>query len=96
LRDVALTAPYMHDGSLATLADVVWHYDQADSSGTLGVSELSPLLLTAQDRDDLVAFLNSLTGEPGPKGILGDPSKVGGDLDGGLGCVSLDDGGVSP
>ena len=94
LRDVALTAPYMHDGSLATLADVVWHYDQADSSGTLGASELSPLLLTAQDRDDLVAFLESLTGEPGPKEIVGDPAKAGGDLDGGLSCAPQDGGGV--
>ena len=73
LRDVALTAPYMHDGSLATLSDVVWHYDQADSSGTLGTSELSPLTLSAQDRDDLVAFLESLTGDPGPKEIIGPP-----------------------
>jgi cytochrome c peroxidase len=84
LRDVALTAPYMHDGSLATLSDVVWHYNQADSSGTLGTSELSPLTLNAQDRDDLVAFLESLTGVAGPKEILGPPPVADENPDGGL------------
>jgi cytochrome c peroxidase len=91
LRDVALTAPYMHDGSLATLSDVVWHYNQADSSGTLGISELSPLTLSALDRDDLVAFLESLTGEPGPKEILGPPPVADENLDGGL-TFTLDGG----
>jgi len=94
LRDVALTAPYMHDGSLATLSDVVWHYQQADSSGTLGTSELFPLTLSAQDRDDLVAFLESLTGEPGPKEILGPPPEAEGAPDGGLPFTPYDGGGV--
>src|SRR4029079_7277204 len=66
LRDVAMTGPYMHDGVYATLADVVWHYDQGGAAATLGKSELAPLLLSDRDRDDLVAFLESLTGEPGP------------------------------
>jgi len=92
LRDVALTAPYMHDGSLATLSDVVWHYSQADSSGTLGTSVLSPLTLSAQDRDDLVAFLESLTGEPGPREILGSPPVADENPDGGLGFTP--DGGL--
>jgi cytochrome c peroxidase len=95
LRDVAMTAPYMHDGSLATLSEVVWHYDQADSSGTLGTSELSPLTLSARDRDDLVAFLESLTGEPGPKEILGPPA-AGESLDGGLAATPYDSGVDSP
>ena len=94
LRDVALTAPYMHDGSLATLSEVVWHYNQADSSGTLGTSELSPLTLSDEERDDLVAFLESLTGEPGPKEIIGPPPGAGGGLDGGLASVPYDGGGV--
>jgi cytochrome c peroxidase len=64
LRDVALTAPYMHDGSLATLPDVLWHYSEADGATTLGASELAPLQLDGRDRDDLVAFLQSLTGAP--------------------------------
>jgi cytochrome c peroxidase len=94
LRDVALTAPYMHDGSLKTLSEVVWHYQQADSSGTLGTSELFPLTLSAQDRDDLVSFLESLTGEPGPKEILGPPPVAEGVPDGGIGFTAYDGGGV--
>jgi cytochrome c peroxidase len=90
-----MTAPYMHDGSLATLSDVVWHYDQADSSGTLGTSELSPLTLSAQDRDDLVAFLESLTGEPGPTEIIGPPA-AGESFDGGLASTPYDSGVDSP
>jgi len=67
LRDVALTAPYMHDGSLATLPDVLWHYSEADGATSLGTSELAPLQLDGRDRADLVAFLQSLTG--GPSGL---------------------------
>jgi cytochrome c peroxidase len=50
LRNVALTAPYMHDGALATLVDVVDHYDRRGS-----------LKLGKKDREALVAFLESLT-----------------------------------
>jgi cytochrome c peroxidase len=50
LRNVALTAPYMHNGSLATLRDVVKHY-----------SELDERDLTARESADLVVFLQSLT-----------------------------------
>lgn len=68
LRDVAMTGPYMHDGTFATLSDVVWHYDQGGGSGagaeTVGRSELASLNLTADERNDLVAFLSSLTGGP--------------------------------
>ena len=66
LRDVALTAPYMHDGLYQTLDQVIGHYDvggTAESSGRKAV-ELSPLLLSAQDRSDLAEFLRSLTGHP--------------------------------
>ncbi|HEY4188248.1 MAG TPA: cytochrome c peroxidase [Polyangia bacterium] len=74
LRDVAMTAPYMHDGAFATLADVVWHYDQGGGEGnTIGTSELAPLLLTAQDREDLVAFLQTLTGVAGPPELIAPP-----------------------
>ena len=64
LRNVALTAPYMHNGSLATLADVVRHYselsvDRLHSDGE--VLLLRPLRLSAQEAADLVAFLESLT-----------------------------------
>jgi cytochrome c peroxidase len=66
LRDVALTAPYMHDGIYQTLDEVIGHYDRggtAEASGRKAV-ELSPLLLSARDRLDLAEFLRTLTGRP--------------------------------
>jgi cytochrome c peroxidase len=66
LRDVDLTSPYMHDGIFASLADVVWHYDQGAVANDIGpaAAEIKPLLLSQRDRADLVAFLQSLTGRP--------------------------------
>ncbi|MBC7803984.1 MAG: hypothetical protein H7Y16_08940 [Candidatus Parcubacteria bacterium] len=63
LRNVALTAPYMHAGSLATLADVVRHYSELspDRLHADGESLLKPLRLNAGEASDLVAFLESLT-----------------------------------
>jgi cytochrome c peroxidase len=63
LRDVALTAPYMHDGSLATLRDVVRHYSELDEERLHADGEriLRPLKLSASESDDLVAFLESLS-----------------------------------
>lgn len=64
LRNVALTAPYMHNGSLATLADVVRHYSELSVDRLHADGEkllLKPLRLTAQESADLVAFLESLT-----------------------------------
>jgi cytochrome c peroxidase len=66
LRDVAITAPYMHDGVYATLDEVIGHYNvggTAEGGGRKAV-ELSPLLLSAQDRTDLAEFLATLTGRP--------------------------------
>ncbi|MFM1876271.1 MAG: hypothetical protein RL266_2008 [Bacteroidota bacterium] len=61
LRNVALTAPYMHDGSIETLAEVVAHFNSG-GVGHVNQSELvRPLGLTEQERSDLVAFLGSLT-----------------------------------
>ncbi len=61
LRNVALTAPYMHDGSLATLEDVVEFYDKGGEPNP----RLSPLIhkleLTKDEKADLVAFLKALT-----------------------------------
>jgi len=63
LRNVALTAPYMHDGSLLTLADVVAQYNQGGYSNE-GLSPLiQPLDLNAAEQAELVAFLESLTGD---------------------------------
>jgi cytochrome c peroxidase len=63
LRNVALTAPYMHNGSLATLADVVRHYSEIspDRLHSDGEILLKPLRLSAAESSDLVAFLESLT-----------------------------------
>jgi cytochrome c peroxidase len=63
LRNVALTAPYMHDGRLATLRDVVRHYSELDLERlhTHGEQLLRPLKLSDREGDDLVRFLESLT-----------------------------------
>jgi cytochrome c peroxidase len=61
LRNVALTAPYMHDGSLATLEAVIDHYARGGRGKPPQDSRLRPLLLSPAERGDLVAFLKSLT-----------------------------------
>ena len=62
LRNVALTWPYLHDGSAATLADVVEFYDRGGvPNPTLDV-KIKPLGLTDDEQKDLVAFLQTLTG----------------------------------
>lgn len=63
LRNVALTAPYMHNGSLPTLAAVVQHYDRMDPDRVHADGEqiLRPLGLSAEQRADLVAFLQTLS-----------------------------------
>lgn len=67
LRDVALTAPYMHDGSLATLTDVVeFYYREAPTVGPDGLTlDVRPLLgQSFSEVPALVAFLEALSGEP--------------------------------
>ncbi|MFC1665284.1 cytochrome-c peroxidase, partial [Pseudomonadota bacterium] len=63
LRNVALTAPYMHNGSLPSLAAVVRHYSNIDEERlhSDGVKILQPLNLSEMEIGDLVAFLESLT-----------------------------------
>jgi cytochrome c peroxidase len=63
LRNVALTAPYMHDGRYATLREVARHYSDLDMERihTHGEQLLRPLKLTEAEIDDLVAFLETLT-----------------------------------
>lgn len=64
LRNIALTAPYMHDGSLNTLKDVIDFYIGAGNSNEWRDKEIKELgHLTGQERQDLQAFLQSLTGE---------------------------------
>lgn len=66
LRNVALTAPYMHDGSMLTLEDVVAFYNRGGVPNPLQDSRIRPLGLSARDQADLLAFLESLTGDYGP------------------------------
>lgn len=67
LRNIAVTAPYMHDGSIATLRDVVVHYNnggvtnEGDPVNDFLSGGIRPLDLTDQQIDDLVAFLEALT-----------------------------------
>ncbi|WP_434360542.1 redoxin domain-containing protein [Parasalinivibrio latis] len=62
LRNISLTAPYMHDGSLGTLKDVIEFYNRGGIPNP-GLSPLiRPLGLSVQEMDDLNAFLLSLTG----------------------------------
>jgi cytochrome c peroxidase len=66
LRNVALTAPYMHDGSVATLADVIDHYDRGGRAAHAGQAAprrdalIRPLGLSVGEKRDLEAFLRSL------------------------------------
>ena len=61
LRDVAERAPYMHAGQIATLSDVISHYDRAPKAPA-GHSELRPLRLSKKERAQLEAFLRTLSG----------------------------------
>ena len=75
LRNIALTAPYMHDGSIATLEGAIDHYASGgrtiESGEHAGVGSQNPLkssfikgfTLTPDEKQDLIAFLNSLTDE---------------------------------
>jgi cytochrome c peroxidase len=63
VRDVALTAPYMHDGSEATLLDVVNFYDKGGEPNPYLDGGITPLKLTDPEKQDLVAFMEALTGE---------------------------------
>ncbi len=61
LRNIALRAPYMHNGSLGTLRDVVAHYRQGGTTVAGHPSELTPLQISDRQASDLVAFLETLT-----------------------------------
>jgi len=64
LRNVGVTAPYMHDGSVATLREVVEHYANGGAGHPNTDPVIRPLELTEQERLDLVAFLEALTDAP--------------------------------
>jgi cytochrome c peroxidase len=67
LRNVAVTAPYMHDGSVATLRDAVVHYNnggvtnEGDPVNDFLSGGIRPLKLTDDQIEDLVAFMEALT-----------------------------------
>ena len=63
LRHIALTAPYMHNGSKHALEQVIDFYDRGGDKPAAN-NELIPLGLTNQEKQDLIAFLKSLTGRP--------------------------------
>lgn len=61
LRNIARTQPYMHDGSMNTLREVVQHYNSGGSAHFNKSPLVRPLDLSPEDIDDLVAFLQALT-----------------------------------
>jgi cytochrome c peroxidase len=61
LRNIALTAPYMHDGSLASLQQVVDHYASGGHRNNSQDPRVRPLFLSPAEKTDLIDFLESLT-----------------------------------
>ena len=74
LRNIALSGPYMHDGSHKTLKEVVDFYIGGGSSNDHLDKDIKALTLNKQEREDLIAFLGSLTGEI-PAGLDDPKSK---------------------
>lgn len=66
LRDIELTAPYMHNGLYATLEEVIEHYDRGGDVKDNLSQNIVPLALTAAEKADLVALMKSLTGAHSP------------------------------
>jgi len=62
LREIARTAPYMHDGSLATLEEVIEFYDRGGNANPYRDPELRPLHLNAEEKQALATFLRALSG----------------------------------
>ncbi|MBI3303050.1 MAG: c-type cytochrome [Deltaproteobacteria bacterium] len=63
LRNVALTAPYMHNGALLTLEEVIDYYDRGGTGAEGQDARIAPLHLTPEEKRALLAFLRSLTGD---------------------------------
>ena len=64
LRDVARRAPYMHDGSVSTLEEVIDLYNKGGIDRPSRAEDVRPLHLTESEKADLVAFLKTLNGAP--------------------------------
>jgi cytochrome c peroxidase len=63
LRNIALTAPYMHDGSMRRLEDVIDHYDNGGANHANKSEFIKPIHMTDDERKSLIAFLKTLTEE---------------------------------
>jgi cytochrome c peroxidase len=61
LRDVALSAPYFHDGSVGTLVEVINHYDKGGIKRDSLSDDMKPLGLSVAEKQQLLAFLATLT-----------------------------------
>ena len=74
LREIARTGPYMHDGSLASLEEVIEYYDRGGKPNPGLDSRIHPLHLSEEQKKDLLAFLMSLAGtiSEGEQAISGD------------------------
>ena len=77
VRNVALNAPFMHAGQIATLTDLVDFYDEGGGNGTTGTKDalVTPLNLTDTEKTDLIAFLQALTGDAIPAALTMDTSN---------------------
>lgn len=64
LRNVSLTAPYMHDGSLSSMSDVINFYDRGGRRNSHQDRTIKPLNLSRQEKGDLLSFLQTLDGDP--------------------------------
>ena len=69
LRNVELRGPYMHAGQIATLREVVVHYDEGGVARPSRSEKVGDLGLTEQDVDDLVAFMRALTSHDAPVAV---------------------------
>jgi len=78
LRELTYTAPYMHNGTIKTLEDVVVFYNQGGGGDANKDTRLKPLGLSKEERADLTAFLQALSGEPltGPEHVWKDKINV--------------------
>jgi len=61
LRNIAITAPYMHNGSLSSLEEVIEHYNTGGKNISQKSNLIKELNLTLEEKEQLIAFLESLT-----------------------------------
>ncbi|NOS75718.1 MAG: cytochrome-c peroxidase [Methyloglobulus sp.] len=61
LRNIVITSPYMHDGSMKTLEEVIEHYDKGGDKNRFIDTKIFPLHLTQQEKTDLLGFMRALT-----------------------------------